>query len=295
MAGYNLFSGDIPKIEADFVTLDFETANRDGASACAIGLAFVKGGAIVANHAWLIRPPKLSFDADFIKLHGITPEAVAGQPELPAIWEHLAKHLKGRLIVAHNAEFDINVLKNSLTHYRIALPALDYSCTMLLAQRVWPSWGKYGLAALAARHGITFAHHDAGEDAAVCAQIALKALGEKRSRTLDELMTTVQLSPGRLHPEEGHSPIVLLRPSQPLLFGSWQPSVHNRADQLVRRQRAESITDAVIHPGTASALINGYQVTLDTCTCPDYLARRLPCKHIYRLAAALSPQQSITG
>jgi len=276
MAGYKLFSGDIPAVEADFVTLDFETANRDSAS------------------AWLIRPPELSFDPDFIKIHGITPEAVMNEPELPAIWEHLEKHLTGKLIVAHNAEFDINVLKNSLTRYRIGRPSLNYSCTMLLSQRVWPSWGKYGLAALAARHGITFEHHDAGEDAVVCAQIALRAMQERQMQTLDELAAALNLSHGRLHPK-GHTPIAVLNPAQPLLFGNWRPSTHNRADQIIRRQRAEGITGAIINPGAASAIINGYDVTLDTCTCADYLARRLPCKHIYHLASSLNQDQSITG
>ena len=41
----------------DFTAIDFETANSSGASACAVGLARVRGGRVVATAAWLIKPP----------------------------------------------------------------------------------------------------------------------------------------------------------------------------------------------------------------------------------------------
>ncbi len=36
-----------------------------------------------------------------------------------------------------------------------------------------------------------------------------------------------------------------------------------------------------------TAVINGYNVDLKECTCPDFSERRYPFKHIYRLAVEL--------
>ncbi|HWQ61588.1 MAG TPA: 3'-5' exonuclease, partial [Negativicutes bacterium] len=163
-AAENIFT--VPR-DCDFVALDFETANREWTSICAVGLAFVAGGRIVANPSWLVRPPELLFDPGFVKIHGITADQVADKPEFGDLWPELRPHLEGRIIVAHNAQFDINVLIRSLDLYRIPRPSAEYSCTKIVAQRTWPGWKRYGLAALAERHGICFNHHDAGEDANV--------------------------------------------------------------------------------------------------------------------------------
>ena len=70
----------------EFVAIDFETANRDASSACALGLAIVKGGKITAKHHWLIRPPQDYFRADFTDIHGITAAAVRNCPSFKEIW-----------------------------------------------------------------------------------------------------------------------------------------------------------------------------------------------------------------
>ena len=36
------------------------------------------------------------------------------------------------------------------------------------------------------------------------------------------------------------------------------------------------------------AVINGYNVTLTSCTCRDFAMRQLPCKHMYKLAQELN-------
>ena len=66
----------------DFTAIDFETANSSNASACAVGLARVRDGRIVARAGWLIQPPP-GHDAFFeinVGIHGIHPEDVADAP-----------------------------------------------------------------------------------------------------------------------------------------------------------------------------------------------------------------------
>lgn len=269
--------------DADFVALDFETANRDAASVCAVGLAFVSGGRVTANPAWLVRPPRLYFDPEFVKIHGITAAAVQDAPELGSLWAELAPLLENRIIIAHNAAFDITALINSLKKYSLPHPNLRYACTKVIAQKTWPAWKRYGLAPLAERHGIVFCHHNAAEDASVCAQIALSALKAKAAASFDELAVKLDFAYGRLYPG-GHQPFAAFNKTVPVpAFGRWTGDIHARSGQLPRQERGRQLIGALIDRAGGCGRINGYDVTLDSCTCADFTARSLPCKHIYHL------------
>ena len=77
-------------------------------------------------------------------------------------------------------------------------------------------------------------------------------------------------------------------------FDKWDSYIHKNPEQLKRRISAGKIKDSDIKLDTVhrSAVIHGsseepYSVTLESCTCYDFLSRNLPCKHIYRLAQEL--------
>lgn len=77
-------------------------------------------------------------------------------------------------------------------------------------------------------------------------------------------------------------------------FGNWNEEIHNDAEQIKRIKKAESadLTPAAIDYDKQSGTFKGsgknpYEVTLDFCPCGDFRRRRLPCKHIYRLAMEL--------
>jgi DNA polymerase III subunit epsilon len=283
------FTGEINiPANPDFVALDFETANRDANSACSIGLAFVKDGLVAANPSWLIRPPRLYFEPSFIDIHGIRPETVENQPMFSELWDLLHPYLEGHIVIAHNAEFDINVLRFTLAHFSIPHPSFRYCCTKIISQKTWPSWKAYNLASLAKRHGFEFLHHDAAEDARVCAGIALAAAKVKAARDFDTLLDKLHLSYGRLAADL-HEPVSdTFRLPELGSFAGWDQSLHRRAEQLKRRQRAEELTDYTIDHQQQRGLINGYTVSLENCSCIDFRERRLPCKHIYRLYKELN-------
>lgn len=77
-------------------------------------------------------------------------------------------------------------------------------------------------------------------------------------------------------------------------FGNWDASIHENPEQLKRissAQKADVTPDFVDRDNfTASFKGSGkqpYVTTLDSCTCIDFVRRKLPCKHIYRLAFEL--------
>jgi predicted nucleic acid-binding Zn finger protein len=84
--------------------------------------------------------------------------------------------------------------------------------------------------------------------------------------------------------------IVLLRAYAPTNdWGTWNPGIHKIGSQKARYHRAfeEEFDINNFSPERLNAVINGYAVFLDSCSCPDFQDRQFPCKHIYRLAAEL--------
>ncbi|MFO1065786.1 MAG: exonuclease domain-containing protein [Pirellulales bacterium] len=181
----------------DFTAIDFETANSRADSACQLALVKVRGGEIVDEHCWLIRPPRLYFSPRNIAIHGIKPDHVSRADTMSILWQQLSPLLADEIVVAHNARFDIGVLTASLAAFDIACPPLDFSCTRAIAKQTWPHQPRYGLAPLGAWLGITFRHHDALEDARCCAQIAIEAARTVTAVDFSQLEQKLRLTRGR--------------------------------------------------------------------------------------------------
>ncbi|TXN24516.1 MULTISPECIES: 3'-5' exonuclease [Methylobacterium] len=177
----------------DAIAIDFETANERRDSACAVGLAWIDGGRVVRRETRLIRPPELRFSPGNIRVHGILPADVRGQPNLPEAMAEFLPDLSDRLVLAHNAGFDMSVLSASLAAWGRPVPAVKYLCTLRIARQVFPDPAGCGLAKVAGRLGIRFEHHDAGEDAYACAEIALAAMRERDARSVAELPGLLKL------------------------------------------------------------------------------------------------------
>ncbi|MFD1775594.1 3'-5' exonuclease [Paenibacillus rhizophilus] len=182
----------------DFVAIDFETANAGRASACALGLVEVKGGRIVSEQAWLINPEQ-SFDRRNIAIHGITPEMVAGQPTFRELWPVIEPLILGKNVVAHNASFDMSVLRYGLDQCSLPYPSFQYWCTYLLAKKMLAGFGSYRLNILAEYFGIPLRHHDALEDARTAAVILLKLSERAGHSGLTALAEDLGCRIGTLH------------------------------------------------------------------------------------------------
>ncbi|GJD50397.1 3'-5' exonuclease DinG [Methylobacterium crusticola] len=181
-------------LPARLIAIDFETANERRDSPCAVGLAWIEGGRVVRREARLIRPAEMRFSPGNIRVHGIRPRDVARAPAFPEAMAPFLPELAGSLVLAHNASFDVGVLAATLAAYGLAQPAYASLCTLQLARQHWPGEPAYRLSALADRIGLRFRHHDAGEDAYACAEIALAILRESGAPDLAALGRRLGLS-----------------------------------------------------------------------------------------------------
>lgn len=161
-----------------FVAIDFETADRQPDSACAVALVRVEEGRISRRESRLIRPPKRPFE--FTYLHGIAWEDVADQPTFGQTWPDLAEVLDGALyLVAHNAPFDRGVLYACCRAADLAPPPHPFRCTVQIARYTW-GIHPTNLSNVCSRLGLALNHHDALSDAEACARIVLAAAEVQR-------------------------------------------------------------------------------------------------------------------
>jgi DNA polymerase-3 subunit epsilon len=164
-------------VPLDFTAIDFETANSSNASACAVGLVRVRDGEIVAQTGWLIQPPP-GHDRFFelnTRIHGIRAEDVVGAPTWTAQLGELAAFVGGDVLVAHNAGFDMAVLKRACEATGDDCPPYRYACSLQVARRVY-QLESYRLPFVAAEAGFAeFAHHNATADALACAHVMIDA------------------------------------------------------------------------------------------------------------------------
>lgn len=159
----------------EFIAFDFETATKDPSSACSLAVVRFVDGAPADTHYRLFRPPAMRFDDDNIRIHQIRPRDVEDAPDFSGVWAEFLPYFTDTLAIAHNAEFDLGVLRATLAYYGLSLPHFHSGCTLRLARKVWPGQASYALNALGAFLGYTFQHHRADEDALICGRILLAA------------------------------------------------------------------------------------------------------------------------
>lgn len=174
----------------DFTAIDFETANSAAASPCAVGLVRVRNGHIEESISMLFKPPYPNnwFHQGNINVHGIRPEDVLDAPEWEEVLPELLLFTEGLPFIAHNAAFDMGVLRASAEAVNFDLPDLSYGCSLLMARRTY-ALESYRLNAVAYAIGHEeFNHHDALADADACARITIHMANRHEVESLEGLL-----------------------------------------------------------------------------------------------------------
>jgi DNA polymerase-3 subunit epsilon len=176
-------------VALDFTAIDFETANGSSASACSVGLVKVRDGQVVDRIGWLIQPP---FGHDHFvewntRIHGIRASDVVGAPGWAEQLGDLVEFAEADILVAHNAGFDMGVIKAACAATGLDVPAYSYMCSLQLARKTY-HLESYRLPMVALAAGFEdFPHHDAVADAEACAAIMIHAADRHGAVDLFEL------------------------------------------------------------------------------------------------------------
>ncbi len=114
----------------EFIVLDFETTGLSAKEnrIIEIGYALVKNDEIIEVHSQLVDPGVEITNPKITQITGIDNDMLIGMPRLEEEMKKLHGLVQGKLIIAHNAGFDMGFLNN--TFYRMGLPTVHSSlCT----------------------------------------------------------------------------------------------------------------------------------------------------------------------
>lgn len=188
----------------DFVAIDFETANNERSSACSIGLVYVNRGMISQKEYFLFRPAPFYFTNSHI--HGIYEQDVENMPSFCESWNEILPKIEDKLIVAHNAAFDLSVLRATLSSSVHDFPNLNYICTWRLSQVLLKELANHRLSTISKHFGIELNHHHALSDAEACAQLALILAKKNDEKSLLELSKKCGFKIGQIHDNNTYTP-----------------------------------------------------------------------------------------
>jgi DNA polymerase-3 subunit epsilon len=170
---------DLPLATAEFVALDTET-NGLGGERCElteVGAVLVGGGELHEEWGSLVGVAN-PLGRYIQRFTGISQSMVDTAPAPEDVLPRLGSQLRGRVLVAHNARFDVRVLRQAFARAALEWPDPPVICTVQLARRFAPLQRRRGLATLAGALGIDVDEvHRALPDARTCARVFCALFG----------------------------------------------------------------------------------------------------------------------
>ncbi|MFB7614185.1 DEDDh family exonuclease [Kitasatospora sp. NPDC056181] len=134
----------------------------------------------VTDHWYTLVNPER--DPGPVWIHGLTDELLAGAPTFPEIADEFAERLRGRVLVAHNALFDWNMISREFSRAGRNAPVDQRLCTMVLSRDLRLPLPNGKLSSLAAYFGVQQRQaHNALDDARVLAEAFRPSLHLARS------------------------------------------------------------------------------------------------------------------
>jgi DNA polymerase III subunit epsilon len=170
----------------EYVILDIETTGfspKRGDKIVELGALVVnEQGVVVDKFESLVNPQR---DLGATWVHKITSEMVKDAPLFGEIAGSLAHLLQGRVVVCHNAKFDLPFVSHELKAALPGSPDLNGVCTLDLSKELFPGLPSYKLQFLAEYFDIGFGGlHAAFEDASVTKELFTVLLDTMRTNGL---------------------------------------------------------------------------------------------------------------
>ncbi len=160
-----------------YVAFDVETPNQRNDRMSAIGITVVECSdsrpleGELTDYFYSYVNPQTRFDRFNTWLTKIDASTVKDAPSFPELWSTLEPILSDGILVAHNAQFDMGVLKSCLIYYGIRWKSsVPYCCTVQMGRHLLPGMS-HKLDSLCEYYGIFLDHHHAGSDSRACAEI----------------------------------------------------------------------------------------------------------------------------
>ncbi len=161
-----------------YIAIDFETASSSPDSACAIGMVKMdEEGLPLDRYYSLIQPKSPEFDPRCFAVHHLDPVSILASPTMADIYPEVKAFIGELPLVAHNARFDVSVLRSTLLSWALEPIHNEYYCTLSLARRLWKGRPSYKLTSLASSFGWEYEAHNALSDSEICGRLFSRLCG----------------------------------------------------------------------------------------------------------------------
>ena len=115
-------------------------------------------------------------------------------PGFAEVLEQMMAFIDGDVLIAHNAPFDMGVLKASADAISRPLPEMKYSCSLQISRKTY-NLDSYRLNQVAFAIGHEeFDHHNALADSDACSRIVIHAANRHGVENLADLLVATKLS-----------------------------------------------------------------------------------------------------
>ena len=166
------YDGDF---DDEFVVFDIETTGLSPTNCkiTEIGAVKIKCGEIIERYNTFVNP-ECPIPAEIVELTSITDEMVKDADTIDKVLPEFLQFVGGRLLMAHNAEFDISFIRAAASELQIPfeIPYLD---TLALSRFLNKDMKSHKLDVLAKHYKLEeFHHHRACDDAETLAKIFIK-------------------------------------------------------------------------------------------------------------------------
>ena len=152
--------------------IDFETANGNPASVCAVGISVMEDGCAGEAYYSLIRP-----------------EDVEDAPDFRTVLKEIRPFFDDAIVCAHNARFDMGCLKAACLNCGLPVPYLNYFDTVALSRTLFPQLPHHRLNDMCSYLDIELEHHLASSDAFGCLMIVAHAMNLTGRYEIGELLS----------------------------------------------------------------------------------------------------------
>ena len=181
-----VFGTRYPSFDDEMVVFDIETTGLSNRSCkiIEIGAVKIKGGEII-DRMDIFVDPECPIPPEITELTSITDEMVKGAPKEKEATEAFLRFAGDRLLIAHNANFDVGFIRASCE--RNSLPFENtFLDTVGLSKYVNPDLKRHKLDIIAKYYKLDdFHHHRASDDAEILAHIFFEMIRRLRSEGID--------------------------------------------------------------------------------------------------------------
>lgn len=226
---------------AGFAVVDLETTGVYPSRDRIIEVAVVHldvSGQVIGEFCTLIDPHR---DVGLTHIHGITAADVMGAPTFAAAARAVWQRLSGRVLVAHNASFDVRFLDAEFDRCGARLPPPPVMCTMQLASHYLHNLPARNLKACckAARVDLP-RHHSALDDARAAAQLLARFRAAHRQLPSSWKKAVIEAGQAVWKPTpQGDEIRTVTRAEQTLRRASQRASLAHLLDRLPRGSSGE--------------------------------------------------------